>query len=191
LNADLPEILTPRLCLRIAGPELAQRTVDFSTRNREFLTPWEPAFTPKSFDAAAVRRIGERAVADARTGLAFAFAIFPGSYGDDVPVVGYLTFSNVIRGIFHACIMGYKLDRGMQGQGFMTEAAAAGIEYMFSVQRMHRVAANYMPHNQRSAAVLRRLGFRVEGNAKDYLYIAGAWRDHVLTALVNPDPIVP
>jgi [ribosomal protein S5]-alanine N-acetyltransferase len=26
-----------------------------------------------------------------------------------------------------------------------------------------------------------------EGLARDYLFIDGAWRDHVLTALVHPD----
>jgi hypothetical protein len=27
----------------------------------------------------------------------------------------------------------------------------------------------------------------VEGYARDYLIVAGAWRDHVLTSLTNPD----
>ena len=49
---------------------------------------------------------------------------------------------------------------------------------------------NYRPENARSAAVLERLGFAREGFAKGYLYIDGAWRDHVLTALVRPEPSV-
>ena len=43
-----------------------------------------------------------------------------------------------------------------------------------------------MPSNERSAGLARRLGFVPEGIARDYLYIDGAWRDHVLTALTNP-----
>jgi [ribosomal protein S5]-alanine N-acetyltransferase len=34
--------------------------------------------------------------------------------------------------------------------------------------------------------LLARLGFVVEGVAKEYLFIDGAWRDHVLTALRAP-----
>jgi ribosomal-protein-alanine N-acetyltransferase len=43
-----------------------------------------------------------------------------------------------------------------------------------------------MPRNERSAALLRRLGFSVEGLARDFLLIAGRWEDHVLTSLINP-----
>ncbi|EFE23404.1 hypothetical protein EDWATA_01566, partial [Edwardsiella tarda ATCC 23685] len=46
---------------------------------------------------------------------------------------------------------------------------------------------NYMPHNQRSGALLQRLGFEKEGYAKNYLLINGKWQDHVLTALTTPD----
>ena len=51
--------------------------------------------------------------------------------------------------------------------------------------------ANYIPHNERSGRLLRRLGFMVEGYARDYLFINGAWRDHILTALTNPNPRPP
>jgi ribosomal-protein-alanine N-acetyltransferase len=48
------------------------------------------------------------------------------------------------------------------------------------------IVANYRPENPRSSTPARRLGFAPEGLARDYLFIDGAWRDHVLTALVNP-----
>ena len=47
------------------------------------------------------------------------------------------------------------------------------------------------PENRRSLAVLARSGFTDEGLARDYLYIAGAWRDHRLLALTNPAFIAP
>jgi ribosomal-protein-alanine N-acetyltransferase len=68
----------------------------------------------------------------------------------------------------------------------MREALQATIEYVFDVMRLHRVQANYVPENRRSAALLEHLGFVREGLARDYLFINGAWRDHVLTARLNP-----
>jgi ribosomal-protein-alanine N-acetyltransferase len=62
---------------------------------------------------------------------------------------------------------------------------------LFGELGFHRIMANYLPHNERSGRLLRRLGFVVEGYARDYLYIHGAWRDHILTALTNPDPRPP
>ncbi len=53
------------------------------------------------------------------------------------------------------------------------------------------VTANYDPRNERSGALLRRLGFVVDGYARDHLYLRGSWRDAVLTSLTNPDWIPP
>ena len=46
--------------------------------------------------------------------------------------------------------------------------------------------ASYIPDNKRSANLLSRLGFEIEGQARQYLRIDGRWQDHVLTALINP-----
>jgi ribosomal-protein-alanine N-acetyltransferase len=69
----------------------------------------------------------------------------------------------------------------------MREALQAGNAFMFSGRRVHRIMANHAPDNGRSAALLARLGFEREGIARDYLFINGAWRDHVLTSLTNPE----
>ena len=72
-------------------------------------------------------------------------------------------------------------------QWLMTEAVAAAIRYAFEDLRLHRVKAAYLPTNERSGRLLRRLGFVVEGYARDYLLIQGRWQDQVLVALINPD----
>ncbi|MGS6274334.1 GNAT family N-acetyltransferase, partial [Enterobacter hormaechei] len=71
--------------------------------------------------------------------------------------------------------------------GLMFEALTAAIRYMQRTQHIHRIMANYMPHNKRSGDLLARLGFEKEGYAKDYLLIDGEWRDHVLTALTTQE----
>jgi ribosomal-protein-alanine N-acetyltransferase len=188
---ELPVLKTGRLTLQIAGPGYAERCARFNDENAEFLAPWEPTVASNSSDVAALRAYRAQAVEQARAGRAFSFALLPASPQADSPILGWLNFSNVVRGVFEACNMGYKLDRRMQGQGYMTEAATSAIEFAFDVLNLHRIMAAYMPHNQRSAALLRRLGFAIEGVARDYLYIAGEWRDHVLTSLVNPRAVPP
>ncbi|MEW6281000.1 MAG: GNAT family N-acetyltransferase, partial [Candidatus Eremiobacterota bacterium] len=95
-------------------------------------------------------------------------------------------FSHILRGAFHACYLGYRLDQRDQGQGLMQEALGRAIRYAFERLHLHRIMANSMPTNERSLRVLERLGFQREGYARDYLRIAGEWRDHVMMALTNP-----
>jgi len=45
--------------------------------------------------------------------------------------------------------------------------------------------SSYLPTHERSGRLLRRLGFTVEGYARDYLLLDGEWRDHILTSLVS------
>jgi RimJ/RimL family protein N-acetyltransferase len=98
-------------------------------------------------------------------------------------IIGMCNFTQIFRGGFQACYLGYNIDHAYQGKGLMFEAAECGIRYMFEEQQIHRIMANYMPINIRSAKLLSRLGFMVEGFAKDYLLINGRWEDHVLNAL--------
>jgi len=57
--------------------------------------------------------------------------------------------------------------------------------------QLHRIMANYVPTNDKSARLLRRLGFSVEGYAPDYLFLDGVWKDHILTSLHHPNPSEP
>jgi ribosomal-protein-alanine N-acetyltransferase len=105
----------------------------------------------------------------------------------DGVVIGSCALSQISMGAFRAGYLGYDIDAARQGRGLMTEALRSVIEYAFKKRALHRIMANYVPTNERSSRLLRRLGFVVEGYARDYLIVAGAWRDHVLTSLTNPD----
>jgi len=96
-----------------------------------------------------------------------------------------LGLSNVVRGAFQAAHLGYRTAQAHEGQGLMTEALEAVVGYAFDTLNLHRLMANYQPWNVGSGRVLEKVGFEREGLAKDYLFINGQWRDHVLTALVN------
>lgn len=102
-------------------------------------------------------------------------------------ILATFTFANIVRGAFQACHLGYGVAAPMQGQGLMLEILRPGIAWALGELGLHRVMANYMPRNERSAKLLAQLGFEREGYAKRYLQIAGVWEDHILTALVRPD----
>jgi [ribosomal protein S5]-alanine N-acetyltransferase len=180
---------TERLSVRL--PEMADvpEVIRYYEENRAHLQPFSPTFAPDFLDEAIwveqVRaRLREFAVGESFRGFLF---------GRSAPrrIVGNLNLAQVHLGAFRSCVLGYNLARDEQGKGYMTEAVVGALEFVFGTWKLHRIAASYMPHNTRSAAVLRRCGFQVEGRATDYLLIDGRWEDHVLTAITNPDVNVP
>lgn len=100
-------------------------------------------------------------------------------------VVGTCSISNIVRGVFQSCHMGYSIDRNFEGQGRMQRIAEHAIAYAFGELNLHRIIANHMPENTRSQALLSRLGFEREGHAKEFLKINGKWEDHILNSLIN------
>lgn len=177
--------MTERLLLRPTLPADAAAMAAFYERNEEHLREMTPLRPPGYHDIEAWR---ERLVGfehERCDGRALRLALW--SRHDSSHIIGNANFSNVIRGAFQACYLGYDLDANYQGRGLMHEALVAALTYVFEELGLHRVMANYRPENQRSGRLLRRLGFVEEGYARDYLFISGAWRDHVLTARSNPN----
>lgn len=180
-----PNLETARLIVRLATVDDVAQVLDYYERNREFLEAYEPS-RPRGFYTApfweAHIRESER---DFRSGNAVRLFLF--DRRDNRAVIGYVGFFQIVRRAAYYCIVGYSLDEEQQGKGLMTEGLTAAVGYMFGEMNMHRIMANYMPHNTRSGRLLRRLGFVVEGYSRDYLMINGRWEDHILTSLVNPD----
>lgn len=100
-------------------------------------------------------------------------------------MVGECNFTNIVRGPFQACHLGFSVAERFEGRGLIREALTPAISYIFEQVGLHRVMASYRPENIRSARLLERLGFEREGLARSYLRINGVWADHVLTSLVN------
>jgi len=177
-------LTTDRLVVRLVHERDAWRLADYYAENRAFLKPWEPVRDESHcYPSGWQARLG--LITDMhKSGSAYYFILMD---PEESEVRGVANFSNVLRGSFHACYLGYSLGEKWQGQGLMFEALQVAIRYMQRQQNIHRIMANYMPHNQRSGALLARLGFEKEGYAKDYLLIDGRWQDHVLTALTRQE----
>ena len=188
---DIPQLLTDRLLLTVPGKEAAPRYAQFCRDNAKFLEPFQGPFYEREFAIDFWQTSLERRRHNVHADKNYSFGIFWRDAGLQGPLLGYCNFSEIVRGLFQACYLGYALGESAQGKGIMSEALECAIRFMWTSVKLHRIMANYMPHNERSAKVLKRLGFVVEGSAKNYLFINGQWRDHVLTALTNPMPMVP
>ena len=189
----LPELETDRLTVRLAQPGMERAMARFLGDNYPgHLDRWSPPTAPAFFTEAFWAERLAYAVEEFRAERAVRFVLQrrAGGPGEKAPlhasIIGSANYSNIVRGAFQACHLGYQVGRDHQGQGFMSEALRATNAYMFEVMRMHRIMANFIPENARSRRLAARLGFAEEGLARRYLFIDGAWRDHVLTSLVNP-----
>ncbi|MBD0373117.1 MAG: GNAT family N-acetyltransferase [Pyrinomonadaceae bacterium] len=180
----IPSIATERLLLTIPDVEAAPRMLRYVEENREHFAPWAPPEPAGYYTEKFWREYLQtsRRQFEQDSSLRLVFFLRDDKQG---AVVGDCNFTNFVRGPFQACYLGYKIAKRAEGRGLMREALAAGIDYAFDTLHLHRIMANYVPTNERSGQLLRRLGFTVEGYARDYLLVGGMWRDHVLTSLTN------
>ncbi len=179
-----PRLQTRRLTLRLYEEDESASVLDYYRRNKEHLTPWEPLRPADFLTEAYWRKFRARSREEFEADMALRLFLFHSSAPPRV--IGYLGLFNFVRGAGNFCTMGYCLDEKMQGQGLMTEALEAAIRLAFEELHMHKVFANYIPHNTRSGRLLRNLGFSVDGYSRDFLMINGRWEDHILTSLTNP-----
>jgi ribosomal-protein-alanine N-acetyltransferase len=189
VDGVLPELHTERLTVRLARPGMQAALARFLRENFEgHLDRWSPPAASAFFTEAFWRERLAVAVDEFQAGRGARFVLQARADDDaiDAPILGTCNYTNVVRGPFLACNLGYQVARSHQGMGLMAEALRATNAFVFREMRLHRIMANYRPENERSARLLERLGFEREGLARDYLFIDGQWRDHVLTALVNP-----
>ena len=176
-------LTTERLRLAPRVPDYAEAVCGYYARNRAHLDPWEPARAPDFFTLAYHRRELEITW---RAQIRDECARFAVHLHDRDEVLALINLWDIRRGAIQAAILGYSVDRAHEGHGYVTEAVRAVIAYAFGALALHRIETSYHPTNQRSGRVLQRLGFSVEGYARDYLYIDGAWRDAILVGLTNP-----
>lgn len=176
---------TRRLVVRHGRVGDAPAVTRYVRENQEFLAPWEPSRPPAWFTEDYWRVRLALDVREYFQDRSLRLFLFPRESPGEV--AGGIHFTHVVRGSFQACHLGYALGERFVGKGLMTEALEAALDFVFGPMRLHRVMAAHLPENARSAAVLKRLGFQVEGLARDYLLIAGRWRDHVLNSRLAPD----
>ena len=173
---------TARLLLREPEDGDLASLLRFYRVNDARLARWEP---DRVDDAAFHLRWVRWRRAESETGHGRSFLGFDRTHPE--ALVAILNLYDIVAGSTHSAMLGYSVDGAYEGQGYAREAVGAVIAYAFGSLQLHRLRASYDPANDRSGGLLRRLGFTVEGYARDALFLRGTWRDQVLTSLVNPD----
>lgn len=135
---------------------------------------------PQEFTFADVARALEYRIATAAPDV-HPFVIFRGGR-----IVGDLNLSQIVRGPEESANLGVLVDRALRGQGIATAAIAIACRLAFEELALHRLQAGIQPANEASQKAFIRNGFERIGLARGFLFVNGAWRDHLLFQKLAP-----
>lgn len=177
------EIYSQRLILKSIDESNTMQLLDYVVRNKEFLERWEVV---RSADYYTAQTQKELIISD-KLNMEKGQLVKVWMYKIDEPdkIIGSIALSNIVKGAFLSCHLGYRLDQEENNKGYMTEGIRCMINYAFDVLQLHRIEANIMPRNEASLKVVQKLGFYHEGLAQKYLKINGTWEDHIHMVLRN------
>jgi ribosomal-protein-alanine N-acetyltransferase len=155
---------------RADAAELIRGNLD----NREHHRPWATPFTDRAgFEAWFARTL---------TGPHVGLVARDAASGR---LVGVVNLNGIVASSsFRGAYLGYYGMAALAGRGLMTEAVRLATAHAFEALGLHRLEVNIQPGNTRSIALVKRLGFRLEGFSPRYLRVDGEWRDHERWALL-------
>lgn len=154
----------------------ASELIAANTANHDFHRPWASPFTDQvGFDEWFATLDNQKN------------ASLLARCSDDGGLAGVFNFTEIVRGVFQSCYLGFYGMQDYCGRGLMTTGLEAAVEHAFNVLGLHRIEANIRPENVRSIALVRRVGFRNEGYSPNYLFLEGSWRDHERWAITRED----
>ena len=74
--------------------------------------------------------------------------------------------------------LGYILfDQASRNQGYMTEAVTLLVRYLFANYKINRIQILVFPHNLASRRVAEKCGFKLEGIAREAIFLVGQDND--------------
>ncbi len=174
---ELPEIRAPRVSLRW----LLDRDVDDLFRiysDAEAMKYWSSLpMTDRGEAEALVASVRE--FFEAQTLLQWGVW-----HRDDSKTIGTVTLASLDLRNLRAEI-GFMLSRDRWGQGLMSEALGALLDYAFGELELERIEADVDPRNEASLRLLERLGFVREGYLRERWRVGGGVQDTVMLGLLR------
>ncbi|WP_432429972.1 GNAT family N-acetyltransferase [Salinilacustrithrix flava] len=97
---------------------------------------------------------------------------------EDDGIAGFVNLNGIQRGAVQRATAGWAALSPYVGRGHLTDGVSMAIEVAFTQMRLHRFEADIQPGNERSRALARRCGLRLEGYSPRLVLVDGDWRDH-------------
>ena len=176
-------IETPRLLLHPLDATDTRDLWSAVESSRAHLEPWLP-WVPFNIDLESSGRYAEASAADWDAARACRFSIRDRQTRRFLGVIGLEAFAHLHESVE----LGYWLRIDGVKRGLMTEAGRAVLDWSFGPVNAHRVRVAAATDNHASLGVIRRLGFRFEGIARQAERCNGRWLDHAVFALLVTDP---
>lgn len=155
-------------------PDCAEELLDYNLRNKDHLSNYEPSRDNNFYTYEVQRDILLESYKHLMSGTGVDLGIYK-----DEKLIGKIKISNIVYGVFKSGIIGYSMDKTFQGKGYMKEALRLVLDYAKSELELHRIEASVLTDNEKSKSVLVGCGFKEIGLNEKYLFINGAWRDHI------------
>ena len=173
----------PEIVLRPLRIDDEEEWHQLRRENADHVRPWEPTLPPGSTSQqVSYRQFVRDLDAEASADRAMPWCIEVAGR-----LVGQVHLFGVTRAAQQSAAVGYWLAESHSGQGIATRALAIAIDHALGPAGLHRVEVNIRVDNDRSLALVRRLGLREEGVRERYLHIDGAWRDHLSFAVTREE----
>lgn len=113
------------------------------------------------------------------------FAIEEKSSGRYVGEIGFTVVERRPAGA--RADLGYFLLREFRGKGYATEAGRSVVAFAFAEAGVWKLQTGCLKENAASERVMRKLGFRKEGELRLHQWHEGAWKDRLVYGLLATD----
>ncbi|MCL1838109.1 MAG: GNAT family N-acetyltransferase [Propionibacteriaceae bacterium] len=158
-------------------------------RSSQWLGPWDSTRPENSLEQQqSFRQLVKNFQRRARKGLLLPWAVYYApDVGEKAVFCGQVTVSGISHGSACWGTIGYWIDQRWAGRGIIPLAVALATDFCFQKLSLHRIEVAIVPQNEKSLAVVRKLGFRHEARLSRYMHVGGQWRDHDLFAIHAED----
>lgn len=177
---EFPQLETSRLTLR----EMTLDDVEFYFHhfNNEKIVEGSIFPGPKSLETAK-KELELYCVNPFKENRGIRWGIIRREHDELIGTCGYYDWNKTA----HRAEIGYDLEPAYWGQGIMTEALQAALQYGFERMRLNRIQVLIDSKNTRSVKLVDKLGFKREGVLRQYSHFNGQFRDEICFSLLKEE----